>query len=271
MRRRTLLAGAAIGVAAVTYPAARADAATAPALFVAAHPDDETLAMSTAIAEHVAAGQAVHVLLLTDGEGSGTVKILNGTTVSPWWGNRHVPAAEGYAPFTPATLGAARVIEAETALRSLSAGLPGTLTVHRAGLPDGQVTSAAAQAAIVAVADQIAPGGTVRVKGHSPLVDNHPDHLAAGQAIVALATANPTRFADRRHYILPMYWTDARLSQVTESWDNPTDAAIAARVRAAVRSYGAWSPSLGAYAIGYHSVASMLDQLMATPKCLMHP
>ncbi|WP_196279342.1 PIG-L deacetylase family protein [Catellatospora vulcania] len=271
MRRRTLLSAAALGVAAAAYPAARAVAATAPALFVAAHPDDETLAMSTAIAEHVAAGQDVHVLLLTDGEGSGTINVINGTTTSPWWGNRHVPTAEGYAPLTATTLAAARVIEAQTALRCLAAGLPGTLTVHRASLPDGAVTSATAQAAIVAVADQIAPGGVVRLKGHSPTVDNHADHLAAGQAMVALATSNPARFSDRRHYILPMYWTDSRLSLVTESWDGPTDAGIAARVRAAVRSYGAWSPAQGSYAIGYHSVATMLDQLMSTPKCLQHP
>lgn len=173
---------------------------------------------------------------------------------------------------SPATLSAARVTEAQTALKCLAAGLSGTLTVHRASLPDGAVTSATAQAAIVAVAvaDEINPGGVVRLKGHSPTVDNHADHIAAGQAMVALANSNPARFGDRRHYILPMYWTDSRLSLVTESWDGPTDAAIASRVRAAVRSYGAWSPSQGSYAIGYHSVATMLDQLIATPKCLQH-
>jgi LmbE family N-acetylglucosaminyl deacetylase len=269
MRRRTLLSAAALGVAAALYPG-RASAVASPALFVAAHPDDETLAMSTAIAEHVAAGQEVHCLLLTDGEASGALDILNGTALSGWWGNLHVPAAEGYSPLTSATLAAARIAEARTALACLSAGLPGSLTLHQAGLPDGGVTSTTAQAAILAVADTIAPGGPVRLKGHSPIVDNHTDHVAAGNALKALKLDDPVRFGDVRHYILPTYWSDSRLSLVVESWDAPTNASIAARVRAAIRSYGAWSPTLGAYAIGYHSVAGMLDQLAATPKCLQH-
>jgi LmbE family N-acetylglucosaminyl deacetylase len=270
MRRRTLLSAAALGVAAVVYPA-RAAATVSPALFVAAHPDDETLAMSTAIAEHVAAGQEVHCLLLTDGEGSGALATLNGTATNSWWGVPHVPAAEGYSPLTPATLAAARIAEARTALACLSAGLSGSLTLHQAGLPDGGVTSVAAQAAILAVADAIAPGGPVRLKGHSPTVDNHSDHVAAGQALKALKLADPARFGDLRHYILPTYWADSRLSLVTESWDAPTNAAISSRVRNAIRSYGAWAPQQGAYAIGYHSVASMLDQLAANPRCLVHP
>lgn len=269
MRRRTLLSAAALGLAAVAFPA-RAAALTSPALFVAAHPDDETLAMSTAIAEHVAAGQEVHVLLLTDGELSGVRDILNGAALNAWWGTLHDPAAEGYSPLTPSTLAAARVVEARTALACLSAGLPGSLTLHQAGLPDGGVTAVAAQAAILAVADTIAPGGPVRLKGHSPIVDSHSDHVAAGQALKALKLDDPVRFGDVRHYILPTYWSDSRLSLVVESSDLPTDAGIRARVRAAVRSYGAWSPTLGSFAIGYHSVASQLDQLAANPKCLQH-
>lgn len=270
MRRRTLLSAAALGVAAALYPARTAAATVSPALFVAAHPDDETLAMSTAIAEHVAADQEVHCLLLTDGEGSGALATLNGSSTSSWWGVPHVPAAEGYSPLTPATLAAARIAEARAALACLSAGLPGSLTLHQAGLPDGGVSSAAAQAAILAVADTIAPAGPVRLKGHSPTVDNHGDHVAAGQALKALKLDDPVRFGDVRHYILPTYWGDSRLSLVTESWDAPTDAGISARVRNAIRSYGAWAPQAGSYAIGYHSVASMLDQLAATPKSMQH-
>ncbi len=53
-----------------------------PALFVAAHPDDELLAMGVAVAEHVAAGRETHVLLLTDGGITSARDAINGDTVS---------------------------------------------------------------------------------------------------------------------------------------------------------------------------------------------
>lgn len=241
-----------------------------PALFVAAHPDDETLAMGVAIAEHVAAGQDVHVLWLTAGTASGVRATLNGSGTSAWWGVQHDPAAEGYQPLSPATLGAARIEEGTAAVRCLAAGLPGTVTTHEAGLPDGAVTQAYAAGAILSVADAIAPGQPIRIKTHSHVVDDHPDHRAAGLAARALRTSDPGRFGDLRHYILPPYWSDSRLSQVSKAWDNPTDAGITARVRNAIRAYGAWSPALGSYAIGWHSVPDMLSTLDANPRCMQH-
>lgn len=242
-----------------------------PALFVAAHPDDETLMAGVAIAEHVAAGQDVHVLWLTRGTASGARATLNGDGVSSWWGVQHDPAAEGYSPLTPEEFGAARVREGTAAVRCLAAGLPGTVTIHEAGLQDGQVTQAAAYNAILTVADEIAPGGPVRIKTHSHVVDDHADHRAAGAAARQLAAADPGRFGDRRHYVLPPYWSDSRLSQVTESWDLPTDTGISRRVRNAIRAYGAWQPQSGAYAIGWHSVPDMLTTLDANPRCMQHP
>lgn len=270
MQRRTFLTAVALGAAAVALPGRASAVVTSSALFVAAHPDDEILAMSTALAEHLQAGQDVHVLWMTDGEATGVINPLNGVGTNAWWGVQHVPAAEGYATLTSTDIAAARIAESTTAVRCLSAGLPGTLTLHRAQLPDGGVTAAVAQAAILAVADVIAPGAPVRLKGHSQIVDNHPDHLAVGQALVALSNADPARFGDRRHYILPGYWSDSRLSQVAEAWDTPADSGITARVRNAIRAYGAWSPAAGSYAIGYHSTAAWFDQLDATPKCMFH-
>lgn len=270
MHRRTLLTATALGLATAALPVRAAALSTGPVLFCAAHPDDETLAMSVPIAEHLASGQDVHVLWMTDGEGTSTINALNGSGIAAWWGVQHVPAAEGYATLTPADIAAARVAESTTAVRCLAAGLSGSLTLHRAQLPDGGVTAAAAQAAILAVADAIAPGGPVRLKGHSSIVDNHPDHLAIGSALVALSGSDPVRFSDRRHYILPGYWTDSRLSLVAESWDTPASGDITARVRNAIRAYGAWSPSQGSYAIGYHSTPTWFDTIAAAPKSMVH-
>ena len=241
-----------------------------PALFVAGHIDDEVW-MAVSMAEHVAAGQDVHLLWMTDGTASGVVDDLNGIDVNSWWGVAHSPAAEGYVPLTPEMLGAARIAEGTNAVRQLALGYPGTLTIHRAQLQDGQVAQAAAQAAIVAVADLIAPAAPVRLKGHTyvPQLEPHPDHLAIGQAIKALGDADPTRFGDRRYYLLPDHWTDPDLNLVVESWDLPTDAGVTARVRNAVRCYGAWSPPY-TYAIGEHSVHALLTTIYNTPKCMLH-
>lgn len=235
-----------------------------PALFVAAHPDDETLAMGVAIAEHVVAGQDVHVLWLTRGEASGVRDDINGADTSAWWGVDHDPATEGYTALSQSQFGAARIAEAENAMSCL-----GGVTIHEAGLPDGGVTQQDAEDAIVATADTIAPGDPVRLKGHSHTVDDHSDHLAAGNAILALGDNQPTRFGDRRYYVLPYYWTDPRLSLVAESWDNPATAEVEARVVNACRAYGAWSPP-HTYAIGWHSTPSLWPDLMGDPRCMQH-
>jgi LmbE family N-acetylglucosaminyl deacetylase len=270
-RRRFLAGTAAVAAPLVLGVQSRAAAATLPpALFVSAHPDDETLAMGVTIAEHVAAGQDVHLLWLTRGETSGARGSINGTGTNGWWGVEHDPAAEGYEPLTVAAFGRARIDEATIAVRCLAAGLSGTLTLHEARLISGSVTQAQAEDAIVTVADMIAPDAAVRVKTHSHIVEDHPDHLAAGHAARHLKATNSTRFGDLRHYILPTYWTDERLSKVSESWDKPASTDISHRARNACRAYAAWHPP-ASYAIGWHSVASMFTKVGTAPKCLYHP
>jgi LmbE family N-acetylglucosaminyl deacetylase len=259
----TLATGAALGVRGLATAAP-----TSPALFVAAHPDDETLAMGVALAEHAAAGQDVHLLLLTRGELSSARDAINGTTGSSYWGVAHSPADEGYAPLDEAAFGQARIDEAHNAAHCLSTGL-GAVTVHEAGLVNGGLTTEQAAAAVLAVADLIAPGGAVRIKTHSHIVDNHSDHLAAGQAARTLRDSHPDRFADLRHYVLPSYWADPRLGQLAGFWDHPTDTGIRLRVVNACRAYGAWAPP-HSYAVGYHSVATQFAQLVANPRCLVH-
>lgn len=256
-------------------------------LFVAAHPDDETLAMGVPIAEHVAAGvHDVHVLTLNRSTGSVVRDYLNGTTASSWWGTHilHVPADEGYAVLDEPAFGDARIGERDRAVDCLRSGL-GPVTLHDAGLTGG-FSAAAAQAAILAVADAIAPAGVVWLKGHTYLVaaaphavDDHPEHLAAGQAIVALKAADPVRFANTRHYVMPNKWTDSAVMAFIQAqcgvgwpkWDYPSDAAIGERVVNAARAYGAWAPP-ASYAIGWHSVyGSMFAPLLAGPKGLFHP
>lgn len=237
-----------------------------PVLFVAAHPDDETLAMSVAIAEH--AGQNVHVLILTAGTASGAIDAINGLTVSSWWGSLHNPAAEGYTPLTVAEFGQARQVEATNAVAALTSNAPATL--HLGNLTDGQVTITSARNAILAVANSIT-SGPIRIKGHTHLtsVEKHPDHLAVGNAIALLAGQYPTRFGNRRYYILPAYWNN--VPAITgKFWDYPDNAYVWNRAQDAISAYATWNPP-NSYAIGAHSVPDMFNTLGLSPKSLVHP
>lgn len=237
------------------------------ALFVAAHPDDEILAMGVAIAEHVVAGQDVHVLVATAGEASGVLAYLNGTTTSGWWGRLHAPSAEGYQTLAGTDLGVLRQAETAAAVRQLAS--PGSVTLHLGAMPDGGVTVAGAYDLIWQTAQAIAPGQPVKLKGHTWLVDNHADHVAIGEAMRKLGADFPALYADIRYYVESPYWGDARLGQVAESYDTPASPDITARVRNAIRCFGAWVPP-HSLAVGYHSVAGMLDQMYANPRNMVH-
>ena len=234
-------------------------------LFVAAHPDDETLGMGVAIAEHIAAGHNVNVLIMSRSVGSGVLDQLNGSALSSWWGVIHNPSDEGYSPLTSEAFGIARSNEAITALDCLATGL-GTYTLFEGNLPEFTLTEA--QDRILDVCTTIS-AGAVLLKGHSHLVDDHAEHVIVGNALKNISLANPTLYGNRRHYILPRYWTDSRLSTVAEHWDLPTNAGISARALNACRSYAAWAPP-DSYAIGAHSVPDMWPVLMQAPKCMYH-
>jgi LmbE family N-acetylglucosaminyl deacetylase len=236
-------------------------------LFVFAHPDDETLGAAVAIAEHVSAGHDVHVLMMTRGTASGVLRALNGEEIVHWWGVRHDPTREDYAPLSSDDLGAVRIVECDRALRCLSDSDHSLVHVHEGGLIDTQVAQADAELRILAICEVINPGGAVWLKGHTHLVDDNPDHTNIGKALKAVAAADPARFGNLRHYVLPRYWNDPRLGQVVKSWDTPTDSVIHQRAVNAMRCYGAWAPESGSYAVGFHSVytdmfAPKLDLVM---------
>jgi len=248
-------------------------------LFAGAHPDDEVLMACVAIVEHVLAGHDVHIVTLSRSLSSVVFDYLNGTdpgpghsSISTWWGVPHAPADEGYEILTPDEFGAARIHERDTAINCLRSGI-GTITTHET--PDllGGFTTQQVTDALLVVCDQINPGGPVWLKSHSHLVDDHPEHVAVGQAIEALKSSDVSRFGNVRHYVLPRYWNDSRLTQVTESWDWPTNASVAARAVNALRAYGAWDPPIS-YAIGYHSVYSdMFAPMLTAPgvRNMYHP
>ena len=122
---------------------------------VAAHPDDETLAAGGLTALAARAGLDVHVVLLTDGEGS----------------HPHSPTV------ARDDLARRRVEESTAALRLLAP--QGTL--HRLGLPDGALADHADDV-VTALVDLIGEEGHGTVLVAPWRDDGHADHDAAGAA-----------------------------------------------------------------------------------------
>jgi len=104
----------------------------------------------------------------------------------------------------------------------------------------------------------------------SYLVDGHPTHLAAGQAVRELGREQPTRFRDRRYVVLRTYWNDPRLTQVSETVGGPASAEERDRTINAARAYGTWQPRSGAFAIGNHSTSTLFGLALTDPKVMVH-
>jgi len=266
-RRSLLAAGIVVALTTTIQPRPRVESAMGrPVIFVVAHPDDETLGFGPQLRRHVVYDRDVHVLLLTRGEATRVREELNGERITPWWRVLHNPVVEGYAPLTQTDVGTARLAELVAAVGCM--GIPPD-RVHEARLPDGGVTVEAAKAAILELADTLPDTG---LWSHSYLVDNHPDHLAAGQAVRQLGEEQPTRFWDRRYMIEPQYWTDPRISQLPHppSLADAADADERDRTINACRAYGVWQPRSGAFAVGMHSVDRVFAAMQARPAAMVH-
>lgn len=239
-----------------------------PVLFYTTHADDETLNMGITIAKHVAAARPVHVVLMTRGRVTGALAMINGTAYSGYWKATHVPAFEGYSPITKEQLEDARVREFKNACACL--GVPQS-NLHIEYLDDpatGEtVTKAEAKAVMQNYVNAYPDADHYALSYH----DVHADHAACGQALQELYTegkiANAVRFlismATRNDY-------ESRGATIPGWKDIPTDATITNRLINACRCYAAWSPTVGSYAIGYHSVASQFDKLLADPFHYIH-
>lgn len=236
----------------------------APVVFYTPHQDDETIFMGQMIAHHASVGREVHVVLCSNGSTSGALAEINGTLAdNTWWGGTHYPAREGYEPLTKTAFGLARTQELVAACGQL--GVPRE-RVHF-GLADGSaptsdllpdaVSRAWADQVVTSWADHFETLGFAHV-GHYTMwwKDPHPDHAALGQSTHALRVADPVKYGDARWAVKPEQAAAAAASVYTL----PTTLAgqITWMSEHAGLCYGAWLPTAGAYAIGYHSVGGSI-------------
>lgn len=222
-----------------------------PAVFFSPHQDDETLGMGGAIYEHVQAGRDVFLELMTDGSQSGARAILSNGGTHSWHSGSHVYS------LTTSEFSAARTAEFKAAAARL--GVKGIYL--NPGITDGTLTQAQVGARIQWWLNRGFTGlslkGTVgsedpTTAGGTP----HRDHAAVWNALIA------SGFADVRGYFVYHHTSNAGTPDVTKV----LTAAECAAKRSALNEYKLWSPSAGRYAVGHHSVSTLIDSTYSSCK-----
>ncbi len=229
--------------------------------FFEPHQDDGVLFMGQVAAHHMLAGREVHVVLMSNGSTSNVRRKLNGEIHSgPWWGGFHDPAHEGYAPFADdetgrAAFGLARTDEWIASWIQLGVPLErlhfGAGLSSSAQLPDAVGQEYAAGVISHWVDADLAEGRPAPGLYTMHWADPNSDHAAGGAALRALRLAD-AHYADARWMVKP----EQAVALGAETYVVPTSLQPEVKLycRRAALAYGAWAPSLGSFAIGYHSV-----------------
>lgn len=219
-----------------------------PAVFFAPHPDDESLGMGGAIAEHVASGRSVFIELMTHGEGSGARALLGNGQSDAWHNGSH-----DYA-LTTNEFGDARVREFRAAASAL-----GVRGIFVSDFGDGNLTIAEVGSRVSFWTGRADAG--LSLKGTAGIQDPrsnggapHPDHAAVWNGLTA------TSFGDIRGYLV--YHHEVGAGTFTRG--AAIDSASCVVKRQALNAYKVWDPDSGRYAVGYHSTGSLFDAVAAT-------
>ena len=272
--------------------------------FYSPHPDDEVLSMGLAMLHYIGNGFTTNLVSMTSGDAVGSAYFLNGKNPAgaavvcptpadhPW---THNPEREGYPQVTTEMVGAARLLEARTALGLMamvppindSTGnpiTPGPVTHHVGGLHDGfgapgqgSSTAPVTREGIDAAKAVIFP--FVRDNPNSFHItmspaDHHHDHAACGIALREIKAENPTMLGTPLFFVSRLYWAisqpDGKYQQDlldeadgTLQWFSYYGANYTSYVNhlrnRVIKAYRAWNPAAGAYGIGYHQVRSQFE------------
>lgn len=212
-----------------------------PAVFFAAHQDDESIGMAGAIREHVLAGRDVFVELMTHGRTSGVYERMNDGGTHAWHPGTHSH------PVTRDEFGDARTrefIDATTRLGVAGVHVSdfGVLTVAEVATRiDFWTTHGGSGLSLKGTAGDNDPSSL----GGVP----HSDHDAVWDALVA------SGFSDVRGYLIYHYTSGAGFGFNTVT----LSPALCAAKANALDAYRVWDPPNGRYAIGYHSVSALLN------------
>jgi LmbE family N-acetylglucosaminyl deacetylase len=241
----------------------------------------------------VTPGDALGVANTLNGSANGTPITCTNATDHPYI---HNPDREGFPTFTTEMVGQARAIEARSTLGAMAmvplvAGVtPGTVTHHVETLHDGFGANGSGSSTAPVTPEGIAAAKEVikRYVDEYPnsfhytmsQTDDHHDHAACGFALRQLKddATNKVPWADityaqalanARFFVSKLYWENnyAKGADVLTmpglSWFNyygaNYDRYCAWLRNQVIKTYHAWNPAAGSYAIGYHSVVAQFN------------
>ncbi|HEX4963068.1 MAG TPA: PIG-L family deacetylase [Thermoanaerobaculia bacterium] len=241
-----------------------------PAIFFAAHPDDETLGMAGSISQALAAGRTVVVELMTRGTASNALGTLcteptSGTIAhSIVCDSTHLENITHPAP-SPSTIlgcgdtngfGNARAREFMDSMRRLGVQ---AIAIH--DYQDGALASAK-------VADRARfwiglgiPGTTLFGTSGTLDYQNHPDHIAVHDGIAS------TGFAPRTFLSIYAGAICDASTRRAQAWQRtvPLATADCNAKKNALASYRVWNDAAGRYAVGwFHSTGNLFESEGAT-------
>lgn len=235
-----------------------------PAIYYSPHADDEVLSLGVSIANHVAAGRKVLVVLMTSGCSQWVEDMLNGRVTCALHGGAHHPVHEDYydTDLTREEIGRAREEEFSSSVGAFRRQSGGNVEVRFEAVPDGALTVARAKGIIASYAARF-PNSSHKTMTWT---DTASDHAACGQALRELRAEGA--LSDARFYIMPE--RAAAASSVGPWREDLASSGLRPVLDRAASPYRAWNPSAGALAVGMHSVPESFARVARDPYALVH-
>lgn len=232
------------------------------AVFFSPHPDDEVLSMGCGILKDLRDGNDVYVVIMTHGEASGAIYVINGTGSNgqrqfcQWHQKYHDPRAEGYAVLSKTAFGESRLREMAECLEKLGVNKRHFIIYN---FFDGNLVKDSVKA-IMLNFESAHPKSLFRT---TSFFDNHPDHSACGRALKELGDSG--KISNSEFFISPAQWDQSIIPAEYER--NPAFDSI---IRSALAAYTKWEPAKGFFAIGHHSVPTLFENDGSAPKSKHH-
>jgi LmbE family N-acetylglucosaminyl deacetylase len=226
-----------------------------PAIFYAPHQDDEAIGMAGAICEQKEAGREVVLVLLTNGLNEDLVKLMNGKIYCRWHHRRH------HHNLSMEQMMWARKVEFVQSARRLGADKVFILDDGQ-GLDDLE-TYNSYESVVERIASTIQhfelkfPGASHNLVAGNDLNpyagSTNPTHQACWEAASSLRPG----ITDFKFYRIYEYWKspDQRTAQFQITL---TPSRLKAK-RAALLEYKHYHPPSGRFALGYHSVPTLIE------------
>lgn len=228
-------------------------------IFYAPHADDELLQMGVAIREEIDNGHQVIVVLLTDGASSKSRRVLNGDIKCEWHNAFH-NHQEDYRDGFLSKFKYSRARSTEFYHSCLALGVKKE-NIHLLGFADGGLNKDLVKE-IIRYFIELYPAASHNTITYSEEIENHNDHLAAGNALLDYykqGEINDIRFFVKRYCWSFLEKKDMRLSYMCLKAKKEQRKYLLN----AIEAYKCWQPAAGKYACGYHSVADSFNAFEA--------